>query len=116
MLIDFSHRFADVYRTNEKGTYFVKVSFPGAGLYVKAVRVVPSKKEEGKYVVYKPKMCLGFNKWDTNYEFANSSELWLLIQEEALKAVDTHHITTNFDDIDAMDIDKELSKAIDDLG
>lgn len=115
MQIDFGNRYADVYKVNEKGSYFVKVSFPEVGFYVKRVVVHPDKEESKKMLVKKPKICVGFNNWQTNYEFSNSSELWKLIEEEALKAVDVYNVSHHFDDIETLDIDKALGEAIDKL-
>jgi hypothetical protein len=74
--------------------------------------VVPSKKNTGEFVVYKPAIRNAAGVWKTNYEFDNSSELLLYMKELALKAVSEYDVTQVFGDIEDMDIDAELSKAI----
>lgn len=113
MRIDFSHNYAEVSK-RDNGTFFVKISFPEVGLYVHGIRVVPSKQDEDKFVVYQPKIRALSGGWKTNYEHTKSGELLMYLKELALKAVDQYDVT-NFDDIDDIDIDKELGKAIDDL-
>ena len=111
MRIDFSHNYADV-SSRDNGTHFVAVHFPEVGFHVHGIRVVPSKRDEGKYVVYKPAIRTLSGGFKTNYEYANSSELWQYIKEIALKAVDESEVTS-INEIDDIDFDKELSKAID---
>lgn len=114
MQIDFNHNYPEVSK-RDNGTFFVKLHFPDVGLYVSGIRVIPSKLNEGEYVVYKPAILSASGHWKTNYEYDNSSELLLYLKELALKAVDEYEDTPQvIEDIEHMDIDTELSKAIDD--
>lgn len=115
MRIDFSNNYPEVNKRNN-GTYFVKLHFPDVGLYVSGIRVVPSKKDEGKLLVYKPAILNANKEWKTNYDYENSCELWLYLQELALKAVDEYDDASEvFEDIEGMDIEAELGKAIDEM-
>lgn len=115
MQIDFSHNYPEVSK-RDNGTYFVKLHFPNVGLYVSGIRVVPSKHKQGEHVVYKPAILNANGEWKTNYEYDNSSELLLFLKELALKAVDEYDDASEvFEDIENMDIDAELSKAIDEM-
>lgn len=115
MQIDFSHNFPEVSKRNN-GTYFVKLHFPTLGFYVNGIRVIPSKLQEGEYVVYKPAILNASGEWKTNYDYEKSCELWLYLQELALKAVDEYDDASEvFEDIESMDIEAELSKAIDEM-
>lgn len=97
MLIDFGHRYGEVYGKNEKGTCKVKVSFPEVGLYVNGIKVVASKRAEGELKVYPPAYRVG-NEWKQHFEFSRNSELWKLIEEEAIKAVNESQVVDYFDD------------------
>ena len=112
MQIDFSHNYPEVSK-RDNGTYFVKLHFPTLGFYVNGIRVVPSKKNEGEFLVYKPAIRTINDNYKSNYEYDNSSELWLYLKELALKAVNEYDVTDVFGDIEHMDIDAELTKAID---
>ncbi|HKR82244.1 MAG TPA: hypothetical protein VJR27_04585 [Candidatus Saccharimonadales bacterium] len=80
------------------------------------IRVVPSKRNQGEYVVYKPAIRIGDNDYKTNYDYENSCELWLYFKELALKAVDEYDDASEvFEDIEGMDIEAELGKAIDEM-
>lgn len=115
MRIDFSHNYPEVTKSNT-GTYFVKLHFPEVGLYVNGIRVTPSRYNDDEYVVYKPAILNKNDEWKTNYEYDNSSELLLFLKELALKAVNEYDDTSEvFDDIENMDIDAELGKAIDEM-
>lgn len=115
MHIDFSHNFPEVTKSNS-GTYFVKLHFPNLGFYVNGIRVVPSKLQEGEYVVYKPAILNANGEWKTNYDYEKSCELWLYFKELALKAVDEYDDASGvFDDIESVDIGAELGKAIDEM-
>lgn len=115
MRIDFSHNYAEGAK-RDNGTFFVKLHFPEVGLYVSGIRVVPSKRNEGEYVVYKPAILNANGDWKTNYEYDNSSELLGFLKELALKAVDEYDDASDvFGDIEHMDIDAELSKAIEEM-
>ena len=115
MRIDFSHNYAEVAK-RDNGTYFVKLHFPDVGLYVSGIRVIPSKLQEGEYVVYKPAILNANGDWKTNYEYDNSSELLQFLKELALKAVDEYdNASQAFEDIEHMDIEAELGKAIDEM-
>ncbi len=115
MQIDFSHNFPEVSKSNS-GTYFVKLHFPTLGFYVNGIRVVPSKKDEGKLLVYKPAILNADKEWKSNYDYEKSCELWLYLQELALKAVDEYNDAPEvFEDIEGMDIEAELGKAIDEM-
>lgn len=115
MHIDFSHNFPEVSK-RDNGTYFVKLHFPSVGLYISGIRVIPSKLNEGEYVVYKPAILNANGDWKTNYEYDNSSELLLFLKELALKAVDEYDDASQvFEDIEHMDIEAELGKAIDEM-
>ena len=115
MHIDFSHNFPEVSKRNN-GTYFVKLHFPTLGFYVNGIRVIQSKLQEGEYVVYKPAILNANGEWKTNYDYEKSCELWLYIQELALKAVDEYDNASEvFEDIEGMDIEAELGKAIDEM-
>lgn len=114
MQIDFSHNYPEVAKRNN-GTFFVKLHFPNIGFYVSGIRVVPSKKDYGELLVYKPAILNANGAYKSNYEYDNSSELWLFIKELALKAVNEYDDASEvFEDIESMDINAELSKAIDD--
>lgn len=108
MQIDFSHNFPEVTKSNT-GTYFVKLHFPSLGFYVNGIRVVPSKHNQGEYIVYKPAIRVG-DDYKTNYDYESSCELWLYFKELALKAVDEYIEPIDLDDID---FDKKLGKAFD---
>jgi hypothetical protein len=110
MQIDFSHNFPEVTKSNT-GTYFVKLHFPSLGFYVNGIRVVPSKRNQGEYVVYKPAIRVG-DDYKTNYDYEKSCELWLYLQELALKAVDEYDDPI---DIDNIDFAAELDKAVDEM-
>ena len=115
MHIDFSHNFPEVSKRNN-GTYFVKLHFPTLGFYVNGIRVIPSKLQEGEYVVYKPAILNADREWKTNYDYEKSCELWLYFKELALKAVDEYGDASQvFEDIEDMDIETELGKAIDEM-
>lgn len=114
MRIDFSHNYPEVSK-RDNGTFFVKLHFPDVGWYVNGIRVVPSKKKQGELVVYKPAILNANGDWKTNYDYESSSELWLYLKELALKAVSDYDVTDVFGDIEHMDIDAELSKAIEGL-
>lgn len=115
MHIDFSHNFAEVSKSNN-GTHFVKLHFPNLGFYVNGIRVVPAQRGEDKFLVYKPAIRVGVDDYKTNYDYENSSELWLYFKELALKAVDEYDDASQvFDDIDSVDIGAELGKAIDEM-
>ena len=115
MQIDFSHNFPEVSKSNS-GTYFVKLHFPSLGFYVNGIRVVPSKKDEGKLLVYKPAILNADKEWKSNYDYEKSCELWLYLQELALKAVDEYDDASQaFEDIESVDIGAELGKAIDEM-
>jgi hypothetical protein len=115
MQIDFSHNFPEVSKRNN-GTYFVKLHFPDIGLYVSGIRIVPSKKNAGELLFYKPAILNANGDWKTNYEYDNSSELFQYLKELALKAVDEYDDASEvFEDIEGMDIEAELGKAIDEM-
>ena len=86
MKIDFSRRNAVVYRTNDNNTHFVKISFPEVGLYIDGIRVVHFNDSQ-EFRVYLPKIRSYEGKWDSNYEFDKSCELWQLIEDEVIDAV-----------------------------
>lgn len=116
MQIDFSHNFPEVTKSST-GTFFVKLHFPTLGFYVNGIRVIQSKKNSGELVVYKPAILNANREWKTNYDYENSCELWLYLQELALKAVNEYDDASQvFGDIEHMDIDAELSKAIEEMG
>ena len=96
MQIDFGHKYAEVYARNEKGTYFVKVSFPEVGMYLNGLRVAASKNKEDGYRVYPPAYRAG-KGWKQHLEFSGSSELWGLIKEEAIKAVNEYQVVDFYD-------------------
>lgn len=115
MRIDFSNNYPEVSKRNN-GTYFVKLHFPDVGLYVSGIRVIPSKLQEGEYVVYKPAILNANGAWKTNYEYDNSSELLQFLKELALKAVDEYDDASEvFEDIEGIDVETELGKAIDEM-
>lgn len=116
MHIDFSHNYSEVSK-RDNGTFFVKLNFPEVGLYVHGIRVVPSRKVEGTFVVYKPAIRNARGDWKTNYEYENSSDLFLYLKELALKAVNEYNASQDFDDepidLDAIDFEQNLSDALD---
>ena len=115
MHIDFSHNFPEVTKSST-GTFFVKLHFPTLGFYVNGIRVIQSKKNSGELVVYKPAIKDANGDWKSNYDFEKSCELWLYLQELALKAVNEFDDASEvFEDIEGMDIEAELGKAIDEM-
>jgi len=115
MQIDFSHNFPEVTKSNT-GTYFVKLHFPSLGFYVNGIRVIQSKLNHGESVVYKPAILDAKGDWKTNYDYEKSCELWLYFKELALKAVDEYDDASEvFEDIEDMNIEAELGKAIDEM-
>jgi hypothetical protein len=119
MRIDFSHNYAEVSK-RDNGTFFVKLHFPEVGLYVNGIRVVPSKKNSGELLVYKPAILNANGAYKSNYDYENSSELWLYFKELALKAVDDYDATQVFNDepidLDSIDFEQNLSDALDKFG
>ncbi|MCA9323673.1 hypothetical protein KC992_01070 [Candidatus Saccharibacteria bacterium] len=115
MRIDFSNCKTEVTKSGT-GTYFVKLHFEDIGFYVSGIRVVPSKKVEGQLLVYKPAILNANDEWKSNYDYAKSCELWLYFKELALKAVDDYDDASEvFEDVEHMDIEAELGKAIDEM-
>src|SRR5688572_3698347 len=90
MQIDFSNARSSVYGEKVGRAYKVKVSFPDAGFFISAIRVIEALRGNDDYVVYAPKVYIGNNEYLTNYEFDKSGELWKLIEELATSAVDKH--------------------------
>ena len=90
MLIDFCNASAKVYGDKVGRAYKVKVSFPDAGFFIGAIRVIEALRGNDDYVVYAPKVYIGNNEYLTNYEFNKSCQLWKLIEELAVSAVEKH--------------------------
>lgn len=111
MLIDFNTYNAEV-TERDNGTYFVKLSFPDVGLYIHGIRVVPSKHYEGEYVIYKPQIQKIGGAWKTNYEYTNTSKLWQLLQELAMKSVEEHKALQLFDNIENTGMDTGSNKTL----
>lgn len=79
---------ADVYRKTDGGMYLAKVSFPKLGMYIAGwtVRSSPNYPEKGLWV-QPPAVKQGF-KYKPVIEFSGNSELFDLIRDEILRAVD----------------------------
>ncbi len=114
MRIDFSHNYPEVSK-RDNGTFFVKLHFPEVGWYVNGIRVVPSKKNQGEYMVYKPAILNSNGDWKTNYDYEKSSELWLYLEELAMKAANEYDATQVFGDLEHMDVDAEMRKAFEEM-
>lgn len=114
MRIDFSHSYPEV-RKMDNGTFFVKLHFPEIGLYISGIRVVPSRKNEGELLVYKPALRTFNDSYKSNYEYENSSELWLYLKELAMKAVNEYDATQVFGDVERMDVNAEMRKAFEEM-
>ncbi len=112
MQLDISDMNAVVYTKNDKGVYYVKVSFPYVGMYINSITVRPSTKNPSELWVQMPAMKLG--KWIHVIEFKNGSELQDLIRDAALRAVDAYNLESILpDDIEVENLDETLSKNID---
>ncbi len=92
MQIDFSNARSKVYGEKAGRAYKVKVSFPDAGLFISAIRVIEAHRGNDDYVVYAPKVYIGNDEYLTNYEFDKSGEFWKLIEALATSAVEKHKL------------------------
>jgi hypothetical protein len=112
MQLDISDMEAEVYTKNDKGVYYVKVSFPSVGMYINSITVRPSSKYPGGLWVQMPAIKLG--RWIHVIEFKNGSQLQDLIRDAALRAVDAHNRDSILPDIELEDMDDEaLGKQMD---
>src|SRR5665213_1837832 len=108
--IDTSKIFADVYHQNDKGVYYAKVSFPDLGLYINSWTIRQSDKYPEKGLWVQPPSFYMGKRWIKVLEFRNDSELFDLIREEILRAVDRwEHEKAIPDD------DNELRRSIDEI-
>ena len=92
MQVDESYIESEVYTTskdkNGDDIYVVKVSFLDIGCYINSITVRKSLKYPNKgWWVQPPKYP---PKWKQHIEFSGDSSFWKLIEEAALKAVDTY--------------------------
>ena len=92
--LDISDMSAEVYTQNAKGVYYVKVGFPKIGLWINSWTVRRSDKypEKGLWV-QPPSFFMG--RWIKVLEFRNDSELFDLISDEILRAVDIYNREKN---------------------
>jgi hypothetical protein len=111
MRIDVSDIQADVYHKNDKGTYYVKLSFPSIGMYINSITVRPSSKNPNGMWVQMPAMKLG--RWIHVIEFKSDSQLQVLFHDAALRAVDVYNHESILPDVELENIDEELGRQID---
>lgn len=79
-----------VYHYNPvKQNYYVKVSFLGTGMYINSFSVSNSKFEDRPLWVQPPKHYQG-NKWVTTVDFDRNYDLWKIIENKAIEAVNAH--------------------------
>lgn len=107
MQIDVGDMAAEVYAKNEKGVYYVKVSFPTIGMFINSITVQPSPKfpEKGLWVQM-PRIYIG--RWKHVIEFRNDSPLRDLIHDAALLAVDQYQ--RDEDVVADLDVDEIFDK------
>jgi hypothetical protein len=114
MKFDISDMTAEVYRKTDKGVYLVKVSFPSMGMFISSwtVRQSTQYPENGPWV-QAPSIKAG--RWIKIIEFKNDCELYDLIRDEILRAVDKweRDKAIPFDDVD--NADDAVRKAFDEL-
>lgn len=104
-LIDAEVHYGDL----AKDFFYVKIIFGNTGLYINSFTVKRSKRD-GQPWVERPKFQQG-NKWRSHVDFDKSSELWRIIEQKAIKAVEDYKAEQ--DRLNGIDIDKPLT--VDDL-
>lgn len=80
---------AKVYTGNTlTNSYFVKVTFLNAGMYINSFAVQPSK--YGGTLWVQPPKHYQANRWAFTVEFDKSGPLWKIIEAKCLEAVDVY--------------------------
>ena len=87
MTIDESDIEAEVYASDDKNRFYIKVTFNGIGMYINSFAVLPSKFENQEYWVQPPAHRQGAG-WKPTIEFDKTHyPTWNIIEQKCLQAV-----------------------------
>jgi len=87
MKIDLRNIRAEVYHESAKGVLYVKVYFPSADMWINSWTVRKSDRTPDELWVQPPTFNIG-RRWLKVIEFKNDSQVFDLIRDEILRAVD----------------------------